>query len=125
MPSKEQGSRIESSWGLPTGGRRDKDVRIVQRFEALTGIRLRSPTVAALPREFLGRQIAPPDEMARRHRFHLQPRTYNALRQHAPATEGGYWTYGRLLEIRGFGLFSLLDLLEVLARGEGEPCHFD
>ena len=34
----------------------------------------------------------------------------------SPAANRSRWTFGRLLEIRGFGAFSLLDLLEVMAK---------
>jgi hypothetical protein len=38
------------------------------------------------------------------------------LCRYEPGRQSEPWTFGRLLEIRGFGVFSLLDLVEVLRR---------
>jgi len=37
------------------------------------------------------------------------------MRRYEPGRPQEPWTFGRLLDIRGFGAFSLLDLLEVMA----------
>jgi hypothetical protein len=89
--------------------------RFIERFEVLTGIRLRSTSIEGLPREFLGQSVPSPDVLARTYGYDLEPRTHNALCRFEPG-RGNAWTYGRLLEIRGFGVFCLLDLLEVMAK---------
>lgn len=45
----------------------------------------------------------------------LGTRTSNALRQlePGPANRDG-WTYGSLVELRGFGMFCLLDVMQAL-----------
>jgi hypothetical protein len=115
MTGKEQSPLITALSAPLASDRRINGIHFVRRFETLTGIRLRSATVASLPREFLGRPTLAPEEIARRYCYQLQPRTYNALRRYGTAVRHSPWTFGRLLEIRGFGLFCLLDLLEVLA----------
>jgi hypothetical protein len=131
MQIRAQSPLIESLCVRPSAEHRDSGVHFVRRFEALTGIRIRKAAVAAIPRPFLGRPVDGPEELAQRYCYELQPRTYNALRQHGKLSRQP-WTFGRLLEIRGFGLYSLLDLLEVLAKhssdlakptqqGTGEP----
>jgi hypothetical protein len=123
MPSKEQNTIVESLWRTLPATRRTHEIHFLQRFETLTGIKLRSATVAAIPREFLGRMTEAPEEIARRYCYQLQVRTYNALRRHGTSSSRSPWTIGRLLEVRGFGLFALLDLLEVMAKtssGNGE-----
>ena len=95
--------------------RQDDTVRFIERFEALTGFRVNSTSVEGLPREFLARPVPLPDVLVREYGYELEPRTHNALCRYEPGRQPDRWTYGRLLEIRGFGVFSLLDLLEVLA----------
>jgi hypothetical protein len=120
MHIRAQSPLIESLCVRPIAEHRDSGVHFVRRFEALTGIRVHKAAVAALPRAFLGRLVETPDELAQRYCYELQPRTYNALRRHGESSRQS-WTLGRLLEIRGFGLYSLLDLLEVLAKHSRIP----
>ncbi len=104
---------------LPAGKserRRDDTARFIERFEALTGYRLNSTSAEGLPREFLARAVEPPDSLVHQYGYELEPRTHNALCRFEPGRNADHWTFGRLLEIRGFGVFSLLDLLEVLAK---------
>jgi hypothetical protein len=103
--------------GSPRAQRRREDAaRFIERFEALTGCRVNSTSTEGLPREFLARAVDPPDVLANRYGYELEPRTHNALFRFDPGRNGDRWSFGRLLEIRGFGVFSLLDLLEVLAK---------
>jgi hypothetical protein len=96
--------------------RRDDAARFIERFEALTGYRVRSTSVEGLPREFLARTVPAPDALVEQYGFEFEPRTENALCRFEPGRPTDHWTFGRLLKIRGFGVFSLLDLLEVLAK---------
>jgi hypothetical protein len=96
--------------------RRDDTARFVERFEALTGHRVNSTSAEGLPREFLARVVQTPDTLVEQYGYELEPRTHNALCRYEPGRHADHWTFGRLLEIRGFGVFSLLDLLEVLAK---------
>jgi hypothetical protein len=91
-------------------------VRFIERFEALTGFRVTSDSTQALPKEFLTRPVPAPEILLREHGQALELRTRNALCRFEPGKLHEGWTFGRLLEIRGFGVFSLLDLLEVLAK---------
>ena len=95
--------------------RRDDASRFIDRFAALTGIRLQSASIEGLPREFLARSVLPPPVLLERYAYELEPRTHNALRRYEPGRPQEPWTFGRLLDIRGFGAFSLLDLLEIMA----------
>jgi hypothetical protein len=99
-----------------TARRRDDTSRFIERFEALTGFHVQSTSAEGLPREFLGRPVRTPDLLVRDYGYELEPRTHNALCRFEPGRNGDHWTFGRLMEIRGFGVFSLLDLLEVLAK---------
>lgn len=96
--------------------RRDDTARFIERFEALTGYRVNSTSAEGLPREFLARTVPTPDLLVHQYGYELEPRTHNALCRYEPGRFADHWTFGRLLEIRGFGVFSLLDLLEVLAK---------
>ena len=96
--------------------RQDDTVRFIERFEALTGLRVHSTSFEGLPREFLARPVPSPDVLVREYGYELEPRTHNALCRYEPGRQPDRWTFGRLLGIRGFGVFSLLDLLEVLAK---------
>lgn len=96
--------------------RRDDTARFIERFEALTGHRVNSTSAEGLPREFLARAVQTPDILVEQYGYELEPRTHNALCRYEPGRHADHWTFGRLLEIRGFGVFSLLDLLEVLAK---------
>lgn len=96
--------------------RRDDTARFIERFEALTGYHVNSTSAEGLPREFLGRAVQTPDILVEQYGYELEPRTHNALCRFEPGRHTDHWTFGRLLEIRGFGVFSLLDLLEVLAK---------
>jgi len=96
--------------------RRDDTARFIERFAELTGCQLRSTNAEGLPREFLARTVPPPDVLVEQYGFELEPRTQNALCRFEPGRQSEPWTFGRLLKIRGFGVFSLVDLLEVLAK---------
>ena len=96
--------------------RQDDTARFIERFEALTGFRVHSTSREGLPREFLARTVLAPDVLVAEYGYELEPRTHNALCRYEPGRQADRWTYGRLMEIRGFGVFSLLDLLEVLAK---------
>ena len=96
--------------------RQDDTARFIERFEVLTGFRVHSTSVEGLPREFLARAAPTPDVLVEQYGYELEPRTHNALCRYEPVHAPDRWTYGRLLEIRGFGVFSLLDLLEILAK---------
>jgi hypothetical protein len=96
--------------------RQDDTARFIERFEVLTGFRVHSTSREGLPREFLARTVPTPDVLVRQYGYELEPRTHNALCRYEPGRQSDRWTFGRLLEIRGFGVFSLLDLLEVLAK---------
>jgi hypothetical protein len=99
--------------------RQDDAARFIERFAELTGLRVRSASIEGLPREFLARIVAPPTQLIHCFGYELAPRTHNALCRYEPGRQDEPWTFGRLLEIRGFGVFSLLDLLEVLAKHDG------
>jgi hypothetical protein len=94
--------------------RRDDAQRFIQRFGELTGLQAQSASIEGLPRQFLARQVPAPKELLDRHGPDLEARTYNALCRYEPGRADQPWTFGRLLEIRGFGVFSLIDLLEVM-----------
>jgi hypothetical protein len=96
--------------------RHDDTQRFIERFAAVTGLRAQSASIEGLPREFLARTVPAPKQLLDRHGSLLEARTYNALCRYEPGRQDLPWTYGRLLEIRGFGVFSLIDLLEVMAR---------
>jgi hypothetical protein len=115
------GEHEASSQEVPAGSaravrRQDDTARFIERFEALTGFRMHSTSIEGLPREFLARTVPSPDVLVREYGYEFEPRTHNALCRYEPGRQSDRWTYGRLLEIRGFGVFSLLDLLEVLAK---------
>jgi len=99
--------------------RREKRARDTARFAdaffALTGFRPVAAYREFLPPELLAQSIPSPAELASRFGERLHTRTANALRQQdpGPAHREG-WTYGRLLELRGFGVFCLLDVMQVL-----------
>jgi hypothetical protein len=117
MPGESQTkAETEASLDPRTARRRDDTARFIDRFFVLTGFRVNSTSVEGLPREFLARTVASPDVLVRMFGYELEPRTYNALCRFEPGRPGERWTYGRLLQIRGFGVFSLLDLLEILAK---------
>jgi hypothetical protein len=131
MPGVNQSA---SAGSRPTSARtlrnRQDASRFLDRFAALTGLAATSASAECLPREFLARPVPAPDVLTTRYGPRLSRRTYNALCRFEPAPPGEPWTFGRLLQIRGFGLFCLLDLLELQARqgatlgkaaGRGEP----
>jgi hypothetical protein len=52
----------------------------------------------------------------------VKPRTYNSLRRYvAGRTNDGAWSFGRLLQIPGFGMRALADVLEALDARNGLP----
>jgi hypothetical protein len=117
MPGQEQGASRESVEDSARATRRQDDTtRFIERFEALTGFRVHSTSREGLPREFLARTVPAPDILVGQYGYEVEPRTHNALCRYEPGRPSDRWTFGRLLEIRGFGVFSLLDLLEVLAK---------
>jgi hypothetical protein len=98
--------------------RREDITRFLERFEVLTGMRAHSASVQGLPPEFIAREVPEPKLLLERYAQKLEPRTYNALCRYEPGREARPWTFARLLDVRGFGLFCLLDLLEVLPEQE-------
>ena len=117
MPGQNQLAENEGQGMSERAMRRHDDTaRFIQRFEALTGFRVHSTSLEGLPREFLARPVPSPDRLVEQYGYELEPRTHNALCRFEPGRQPDRWTFGRLLEIRGFGVFSLLDLLEVLAK---------
>jgi hypothetical protein len=99
--------------------RREKRARDTARFAetflALTGFRPAAAYREFLPPELLARSIVSPGELVARLGDRLHTRTSNALQQHDPSPvdrEG--WTLGRLLDLRGFGVFCLLDVMQAL-----------
>ena len=117
MPGENQASSQEAPQDSARAVRRQDDTaRFIERFAALTGFHVHSTSVEGLPREFLARAVPTPDVLVQEYGYELEPRTHNALCRYEPGRQPDRWTYGRLLEIRGFGVFSLLDLLEVLAK---------
>jgi hypothetical protein len=89
--------------------------RFAEAFLALTGFRPSAAYREFLPPEFLAQSIPSPGELAARFGNRLHTRTSNALRQQDPgAAHREGWTYGSLLELRGFGVFCLLDVMQAL-----------
>jgi hypothetical protein len=89
--------------------------RFAERFFALTGFRPIAAYKEFLPFDFLARSIPSPGELVARFGDRLRTRTGNALRQQDPGpAHHEAWTYGKLLDLRGFGVFSLLDVMHVL-----------
>jgi hypothetical protein len=115
MPGADESVSTEPS-SRRAERRRDDAVRFIERFEALTGYRVHSTSAEGLPREFLAHPVETPNRLVEQYGYELEPRTRNALCRFEPGRHPDRWTFGRLLEIRGFGVFSLLDLLEVLAK---------
>jgi hypothetical protein len=117
MPGEDQASAHEPPGASArTARRQDDTARFIERFEVLTGFHVHSTSVEGLPREFLARAVPAPEVLVEEYGYELEPRTHNALCRYEPGRQPDRWTYGRLLEIRGFGVFSLLDLLEILAK---------
>jgi hypothetical protein len=117
MPGQDQSaSRETSEYSARAMRRQDDTARFIERFEVLTGFRVHSTSREGLPREFLARTVPAPDVLVGQYGYELEPRTHNALCRYEPGRQSDRWTFGRLLEIRGFGVFSLLDLLEILAK---------
>jgi len=103
--------------------RRARDTaRFAEAFFALTGFRPAAAYREFLPPEFLAQEIPSPAELATRFGERLHTRTSNALRQQDPASaHRAGWTYGSLLELRGFGVFCLLDVMQVLRDSGAAP----
>jgi hypothetical protein len=117
MPGVEQSPvKTDTAASAQTVRRHDDNVRFVERFEVLTGLRVHSTNLDGLPREFLAREVPAPDVLIEHYGYELERRTRNALNRYEPGRLRDRWTFGRLLELSGFGAFSLLDLLEVLAK---------
>jgi len=96
--------------------RQNESARFIERFTALTGFPVHSTSMETLPRAFLARSVPAPNILVEKYGNELEIRTCNALRRYEPGNPMAPWTYSRLLEIRSFGIFSLLDLLEVMAK---------
>ncbi len=117
MAGEDAPSPHEAAQTSPRAARRQDDTaRFIDRFATLTGFRVHSTSIEGLPREFLARPVPAPDILVEQYGYELEPRTHNALCRYEPGRHPDRWTYGRLMEIRGFGVFSLLDLLEILAK---------
>lgn len=103
---------------------REKDsARFAEAFLALTGFRPIAPYREFLPPDFLARTIPSPSELVERFGDRLNTRTSNALRQYDPSpAHGESWTYGRLLDLRGFGMFCLLEVMQALHESGSAPC---
>ena len=97
------------------------NARFIEAFFALTGFRPAAAYREFLPPEFLARPTPSPAELVERFGDRLHTRTSNSLRQldPGPAHREG-WTYGRLLDLRGFGMFCLLDVMQAL-HGSPDP----
>jgi hypothetical protein len=115
-PNSSSATDSDRQTSARTLRRNDDTTRFIERFEVLTGLRVHSTSMEGLPREFLARPVETPNHLVDKYGYELEPRTHNALCRYEPGRQPDRWTYGRLLEIRGFGVFSLLDLLEVLAK---------
>jgi hypothetical protein len=89
--------------------------RFAETFFALTGFRPVAAYREFLPPDFLARPIPSPSELVARFGDRLHRRTSNALRQQDPGpAHRESWTYDSLLELRGFGMFCLLDVMQAL-----------
>jgi hypothetical protein len=102
-----------------TSKRREKRERDTARFAdtffALTGFRPVAAYKELLPPDFLARSVPSPSELVSRFGDRLHTRTSNALRQQDPGlSQRQDWTYDSLLELRGFGMFCLLDVMQAL-----------
>jgi len=106
----------DQTGGVSRQRRREQDsARFADEFFALTGFHPVAAYREALPREFLAQSIPSPDEILARLGNRLQLRTRNALQRYVvSAVDRAGWTYDRLLDLRGFGLFSLLDVMQAL-----------
>jgi hypothetical protein len=95
---------------------RAKDnARFAEEFFALTGFRPMAAYREFLPPDLLARAIPSPGELVARFGCRLHTRTSNALRQEDPSpADCKNWTFGSLLELRGFGMFCLLDVMQAL-----------
>ena len=108
---------MSSSSSSPRASRRRQDTqRFIEQFATLTGYLVHSDSVMALPREFLNHSVPSPDHLLEEIGHELALRTRNALCRFEPNPKNDRWTFERLLGIRGFGVLSLLDLLEVLSK---------
>ena len=89
--------------------------RFAEAFFALTGFRPIAAYKEFLPFDFLASSIPSPGELVARFGDRLHTRTSNALRQQDPGSANREaWTYGKLLDLRGVGVFCLLDVMQVL-----------
>ena|SRR5208283_2729443 len=89
--------------------------RFAEEFFALTGFRPVAAYREYLPPGFLARPIPSPAELVARFGDRLHTRTSNALRQQDPGLPKRQdWTYDSLIELRGFGMFCLLDVMQAL-----------
>ena len=117
MLNNDQTPSLESPKATDrTAHRRNESARFIERFTALTGFPVHSTSMETLPRAFLARSVPAPNILVEKYGNELEIRTCNALRRYEPGNPMAPWTYSRLLEIRSFGIFSQLDLLEVMAK---------
>jgi hypothetical protein len=94
--------------------------RFAEAFFALTGFRPVAAYREFLPPDFLARSIPSPGELVTRFGDRLHTRTSNALRQQDPGSpQREDWTFGSLLDLRGFGMFCLLDVMQALHDSDG------
>ena len=107
---------MNSEKPISRSDRRERDTaRFAEVFCQLTGFRPVSACREALPRDFLARSIPSPAELVAQFGSRLQQRTRNALERYAgSARDAEGWTYGRLIELRGFGMFCLIDVMQAL-----------
>jgi hypothetical protein len=98
------------------------NARFIEAFFGLTGFRPTAAYREFLPPDFLARATPSPAELVERFGDRLHTRTSNALRQldPGPAHREG-WTYGSLLDLRGFGMFCLLDVMQALQGSNVQP----
>jgi hypothetical protein len=101
--------------------RHDDNERFRRHFAALTGLETRAASIESLPTEFLSRTLPSPATLLQRYGSALAARTCNALARYEPGRDEVQFTFRRLLELRGFGLFSLIDLLEAMAKTAEPP----
>src|SRR5215213_1425314 len=76
--------------------------------------------VRSAPSELLRLPSPSPEEILST--LPVKPRTYNSLRRYVAGRSGdGTWSFGRLLQIPGFGTRALADVLQALDARSGLP----
>ncbi len=88
---------------------------LVKRFRALTGLHAPMQPAGRPPIGFLVQSAPSPTQIIGR--MPIRPRTHNVLRRFLDTgSPRGRWTYGRLLQIPGFGLYGVVDVLSCQSR---------